>query len=207
MEVKSAWSNRRLRRNDFHSQNVVNLEFSSNSTQLTLSNPRFGDGQYVHDVWGAALPDYAIDGTWLDFITVNTHDFNVIAHSYSDQNPTFIVDLPNSQTLVEKIIIYPRQDGQYGRYSQMAVKIDNNYCEAPQNMDADMIEVNKEKGIIFQCNGTIGSVITVENGNDHLQIAEVVAFGSGQKFVSVFDSASGNHFDKSVDLTTPIRLP
>ena len=161
--------------------NDVNLEFTPISAQLTLSNPRFGDCQYVHDVWGAALPDYAIDGKWLDFITY-THDFNVIACSYSDQNPTFIVDLPNSQTIVDKIIIYPRQDGHddghswIERYSQMAVRVDNNYCEASQSLDSNTIEANKETGIIFQCNNVSGSVITVENGNYHLQIAEIEAF-------------------------------
>ena len=100
------------------------------------------------------------------------------AHSLTDQNPTFLVDLPNSQTIVEKIIIYPRQDGQFHRYSQMKVRVDNKYCEASHwSLDANTIETNKKTGIIFQCNNIKGSTITVENGNYHLQIAEIEAFG------------------------------
>ena len=134
-----------------------------------LSNPRFGDGSYYWE----HRPEYAIDGDRTP--TGDSADF--FAHSLTDQNPTFIVDLPSSQTIVGKVVIYPRQDGQFGRYSQMKIRVDNNYCEASQSLDANTIEANKETGIIFQCDNISGSIITVENGNSHLQIAEIEAFG------------------------------
>ena len=136
------------------------------SSQLTLSNPRFGDNLYYMQ----KKPEYAIDGDK----TPSSSDF--IAHSRFDNDPTFIVDLPNFQTIVEKIVIYPRQDGLFSRYTQMAVKIDNNYCQTDQSLDKETIKANKKTGIIFQCENLMGSKIIVENGNHHLQIAEIEAF-------------------------------
>ena len=144
--------------------------------RVYLSNARFGDGlSYIysyHPTVLSYLPDFAIDGT------IGIGNF---AHSSTNQNPTFLVDLPDSQTIVERVIIYPRQGCCFDKYSQMRVKIDNNYCETDQSLDANTIQslVNGGAGIVFQCNTSVkGSTIIVENGNDFLHFTEIEAAGA-----------------------------
>ena len=150
-----------------------NVDTTCNPAKLTLSNPRFGNGQHWESWigWWAdnAHPDYAIDGSWSD------HDY--MAHSSHDTNPTFHVDLPSSETTIERILIYPRQNCCFDRYADMKVKVGDTYCEAAQSLDAYTVELYKAAGLTFRCNNAVGSGVDVEQGLYHLHIAEIEAYG------------------------------
>lgn len=145
--------------------------------QLTLSNPRFGDGLYWDRSPHNLPPEKAIDGTWLNHNPLTGFAHSVYSSQATSSSRTFIVDLPNYNTSVEKVIIYPRQSCCFDRYEQMTVIVGGTYCVTDQNRDGWAVETKKETGIVFECGGVVGSDIFVDNGSDHLQIAEIVAFG------------------------------
>ena len=90
-------------------------------TQLTLTNPRFANGQYLI---GYLQPEGAIDGRvdWDDefYSQVpwgqNADSFNGATVSSSHQNEDFYLNL-ESPSHVSMIKIYPRQGCCYGRYA------------------------------------------------------------------------------------------
>ena len=143
--------------------------------KIPLSNPRFGDGKKYGE---SASPDVAIDGEWL-----GTSGGQAI-HSFDSNYPSFLVDLPHPGAKVTSVVVYPRQselnDNAYGRYIGMQISIDGNNCETSQSLTWFSIKANKESGIWFKCeNGITGSTVKLQNGNNFLHIAELIAFGPG----------------------------
>ena len=118
-------------------------------------------------MWDSSRPpSIAIDGL------VDNRD----THSSNENGPTFLVDLPEPGTIVTQIKMYPKQTMSFGKYTGMKIKVDDTYCD-PTSRTASHVSQNKASGIIWNCDNLAGSTITIENGNTHIHITEIEAFG------------------------------
>ena len=88
------------------------------------------------------------------------------------------IDVPSE---ISHVVIYPRRDCCWDRYTSTAVYLLplSKECTRKSNNDENFVKNNLDKGLYFICPGnTKAESIKVVNGNynQHLQIAEIVAY-------------------------------
>ena len=149
--------------------------------QLVLSNPRSSDGNYYN------LCDNDNDPSTCYNLPASTTIDGVISHGHYDGffhslgEKIYYVDLPHDQphpVYVNKIVVFPRQNGWYDKYDQMIVSVDDYICTALTPTDAVSVEQNKLTGLFYDCNGASGSLITLDfTLETQAHLAEIQAFG------------------------------
>ena len=167
----------------YYKLNSGSIQYRKNTAswlpiQLTLSNPRFNDDNSYYNRGDEIFPpERAIDGIWIN------HDLKTgVAVSAGSRNiQKFWVDLPDN-AIVETVIIYPRRNCCFGRYTRMEIKMGEKVCDPKQPLSAEIVEQKVEDGLRWNCHNAVGDRISVENRKGvFIQIAEIIAIGHDNK--------------------------
>jgi len=156
------------------------LEVCVEKCPVRLTNARFGDGLYWEDQSSTPQteykPEYAIDGI-IQYPT-NRQNSNM-AHSKSSNNPIFYTDLVISCN-VKKVRIYPNRNGNFDRYFNMEVYLNNSlgtpikcFPEANWKNNEAFISSRLDIGLIYHCYYTGMTDSIMVSNDDYIMLGEV----------------------------------
>merc|ERR1712151_367185 len=141
-----------------------------------LSNAKFADGKYFNAGKWDLQAQFAIDGK-----IKSTNLYTSFAHSASNKNAKFTVNVPKFSK-VSEVVIYPRRGCCWDRYANMRVVLSNSLlrvapelCLSPK-LDATTVKASLDKGLKFTCSGKFAADTIEVTNNNWIQIAEIEAF-------------------------------
>jgi len=166
-----------LRKEDYHwtintgSMNICLLKEAKGfnvNTKQELYNPAFADGSYYRDSYWNLQPKFAIDGQKVGY--------GGSAFAHSSGSPVFTANLKQACAVTE-IIVYPRRDCCYDRYTNLKAYIDNNECSAESYFSESYVKDSFYDGLKFKCyaSGT-GTQVKVTAHGTYLQIGELEVY-------------------------------